>query len=80
MTGPPEIKKPELDKSLNLLQAKAMVVEPGFNRRSLLDQVYCMLLCTHIWTRRGNLWYDPQYPEYSEHVDKVLQAMEEVLP
>lgn len=55
---------------------KSVVMDPVFGKKSLLEKVYSVLLCTHIWTRPGNPWYDPRYPGYSEEVDRVVTAFE----
>ena len=58
-------------------ESKATVMDPVFSAQSLIEQVYGILLCTHIWTRKDNSWYDPEYPGYSEKVDRVLVKFEE---
>jgi len=58
--------------------SKAVVCDPIFGEQPLIKQVYATLLCTYIWTRKGNSWYDPSYPGYSEKVDRVLQEFERV--
>jgi hypothetical protein len=57
---------------------KGVVVDPVFGDKSLLEKVYSVLLCTHIWTRPGKTWYDPNYPGYSGDVDRVLREFERV--
>ena len=67
MDGPP-IRRRKL--------TKAMVINMIGEEEPLLKQVYGAMLCMHIWTRKGNTWYDPDYPGYSEHIDTILCAIE----
>ena len=61
---------------MNLSDSKATVIDMIGEEKPILEQIYGVLLCTHIWTRKGNSWYDPDYPGYSEHVDTVVCAFE----
>ena len=42
----------------------------------LRQEVYAVLLDVHIWTRPGNGWYNPDYPEFSDRVDAALKEYE----
>ncbi len=59
--------------------AKARVIDIAGKEGSLIEQVHGVLLCTYIWTRKGNSWHDPEYPGYSKHVGRVLREFEKVL-
>lgn len=59
--------------------AKVRAMDIKGEEASLLEQVHGILLCTYIWTRKGNAWYDRNYPGYSKHVAQVLREFEKVL-
>lgn len=39
-------------------------------------EVYAVLLDVHIWTKSGGVWYNPDYPGFSDRVDVVLKEYE----
>ena len=48
------------------------------DRTTLLSEVYRLLLDMYVWTREGGVWYDPDYPGFSERVDIALKAYEDI--
>ena len=46
---------------------------------TLLQEIYAMMLNLWIETRPGNDWYDPDYPGFSERVDRLMQHLERIL-
>ena len=43
---------------------------------TLLEEVYGVLLCTHVWTKPGGPWHEPDYPGYAKHVTKIMKEFE----
>jgi len=46
---------------------------------TLLQEIYAMMLHLWIHTKPGNVWYDPDYPGFSERVDLLMQHLERIL-
>jgi len=42
----------------------------------LQQETYTVLLDVHIWTKPGGVWYNPDYPGFSDRVDVVLKEYE----
>jgi len=51
--------------------------DPPFDDASLIEELYKMMLIMHILTRPGNSWYDPNYPRFSERVNRIMECFED---
>lgn len=48
---------------------------PEFDTATLVDEIYELIMCMHIFTKPGGLWYNPESPCWAR---KTLRVMEEL--
>lgn len=79
MSGPPRVpgRVKGLDAALAAM-AKEQVPDMGpvDTTTPLLNKVYRTLLCLAIWTKQGGVWYNPEYPDYSDDIESLLDRIE----
>lgn len=79
MSGPPKCpaKSKGLDAALAAMAAEQVPnVGAMGGTTPLLNQVYRTLLCLAIWTKQGGVWYNPEYPDYSDDIESLLDRIE----
>ncbi len=79
MSGPPKCpsKSNGLDAALAAMAAEQVPDAGSMGTATpLLNKVYGTLLCLAIWTKRDGIWYNPEYPNYSDDIESLLDRIE----
>lgn len=50
---------------------------PPFDDDSLIEELYAVMLHMYILTRPGNRWYNPEFPGFSERVNRIMECFED---